>query len=325
MIKYLGIKTLQLITLLTGVSVISFTLVSFSPVDPVRAYIGDDMMKISPEQREKIVERWGLNQPPPIRFFKWFTQVMRGNLGESLIFNKPVAHVILERFALSLWLMAFAWLFSGIIGYILGLLAGALNGSPVDRFIRFYAYTLASTPAFWLGMLLLILFSVKLGITPVAGAAPPGKLISEIPLWQWLHHLLLPSLTLSIIGIAGVTLHTRQKLIEVMKSDYALFARAQGEKTWGVVIHHGIRNTILPAMTLQFASFSELFGGAVLAEQVFSYPGLGLTTISAGMRSDIPLLLGIVLFSAVFVFMGNMLADICYRFVDPRIRIGGAA
>ena len=323
MLKYLGRKTIQMISLLIGVAIISFTLVSLSPIDPVRAYIGDDMTRMSAEQRLQIAQRWGVDQPPPTRFFKWLGQIAQGNLGESLIFNKPVIEVIGERFALSLWLMGMAWLLSGLFGYFLGIVAGAWQGSAIDRAIRFYAYTLASTPAFWLGMILLIVFSVQLHLTPVCCAAPPGKPASEVTLWEWIHHLILPAATLSIIGIANVTLHTRQKLIDVLQSDYALFARAQGEKTWGIIQHHGFRNISLPALTLQFASFSELFGGAVLAEQVFSYPGLGQTVIQAGLRSDVPLLLGIVLFSAIFVFTGNTLADLSYRIIDPRIRIGG--
>lgn len=135
--------------------------------------------------------------------------------------------------------------------------------------------------------------------------------------------MVLPALTLSIIGIANMVLHTRQKLIDVLHSDYALFARAQGETTAGLVQQHGLRNVALPAITLQFASLSELFGGAVLAEQVFAYPGLGQATIAAALRSDVPLLLGIVFFSAVFVFVGNTLADLAYQLIDPRIRIGG--
>lgn len=323
MFRYFQRKGFQLLSLLAGVAVISFTLVSLSPIDPVRAYIGDDMMRMSFEQQKQIAERWGLDQPAPVRFGKWLGQMIRGNLGTSLIFNKPVAVVIREKFRLSLWLMAAAWALSGIFGFGLGVLAGARHGTLLDRMVRFYAYILASTPAFWLGMVLLVVFSVSLKVTPVCCAAPPGKSLADVSLWQWLHHLILPAATLSIIGVANVTLHTRQKLIEVLQSDYVLFARAQGEKTWGVVLRHGIRNISLPALTLQFASFSELFGGAVLAERIFSYPGLGLTTIQAGLRSDVPLLLGIVLFSAMFVFAGNTVADMVYRWVDPRIRIGG--
>ncbi len=132
----------------------------------------------------------------------------------------------------------------------------------------------------------------------------------------------LPALTLSVIGIAPIALHTRQKLLDVLASDYILFARARGERGFWLFWRHGLRAVALPAVTLQFTGFSELFGGAVLAEQVFSYPGLGQATVEAGLRGDVPLLLGIVLFSAVLVFTGNTVADLIYRAIDPRIREG---
>ena len=318
-------KLLRLILLLAAVAVFSFVLVSLSPIDPVNAYIGADVLQISPEQRDLIAERWGLNEPMTTRFFLWLKQFLQGNLGTSMIFNQPVTTVIANRFNASLQMMAAAWLLSGLFGLILGVLAGAKEGSLLDRAIRFYAYTLASSPTFWVALLLLIFFSVTLRVTPICCAAPPGVLLEDVTIWQRIHHLLLPALTLSLIGVASIALHTRQKLIEVLNSDYALFARAQGETTWGLIRHHGLRNIALPAITLQFASLSELFGGSVLAEQVFAYPGLGQATVQSALRGDVPLLIGIVFFSAIFVYTGNTIADITYQIVDPRIRIGRTA
>ena len=318
-------KLLRLILLLAAVAVFSFVLVSLSPIDPVDAYIGADVLQISPEQRDLIAERWGLNEPMTTRFFLWLKQFLQGNLGTSMIFNQPVTTVIANRFNASLQMMAAAWLLSGLFGLILGVLAGAKEGSLLDRAIRFYAYTLASSPTFWVALLLLIFFSVTLRVTPICCAAPPGVLLEDVTIWQRIHHLLLPALTLSLIGVASIALHTRQKLIEVLNSDYALFARAQGETTWGLIRHHGLRNIALPAITLQFASLSELFGGSVLAEQVFAYPGLGQATVQSALRGDVPLLIGIVFFSAIFVYTGNTIADITYQIVDPRIRIGRTA
>ena len=318
-------KLLRLILLLAAVSIFSFVLVSLSPIDPIDAYIGADVLQISPEQRDLIAERWGLNEPMTTRFFLWLKQFLQGNLGTSMIFNQPVTTVIANRFNASLQMMAAAWLLSGLFGLILGVLAGAKEGSLLDRGIRFYAYTLASSPTFWVALLLLIFFSVTLRVTPICCAAPPGVLLEDVTIWQRIHHLLLPALTLSLIGVASIALHTRQKLIEVLNSDYALFARAQGETTWGLIRHHGLRNIALPAITLQFASLSELFGGSVLAEQVFAYPGLGQATVQSALRGDVPLLIGIVFFSAIFVYTGNTIADITYQIVDPRIRIGRTA
>ncbi|MBD0267324.1 ABC transporter permease [Pseudanabaena sp. FACHB-2040] len=320
---FLSRKLVRLALLLLAVAVMTFVLLSLSPIDPVQAYIGADMLQISPEQRELIAQRWGLDQPMLGRFGDWLGQLVQGNWGTSMVFNQPVAQVINQRFQVSLQLLAIAWLISGLLGLGLGVLAGAFEGTWIDRGIRLYAYTLASSPTFWVALLLLIFFSVSLRVTPICCAAPPGVLSQNVTFWQHLHHLLLPAITLSIIGVANIALHTRQKLIEVLSSDYVLFARAQGETLGGILKHHGLRNILLPALTLQFASLSELFGGSVLVEQVFAYPGLGEATVQAALRSDVPLLVGIVFFSALFVYSGNTLADLAYQVIDPRIRLGG--
>ncbi|MBU1140395.1 MAG: ABC transporter permease [Proteobacteria bacterium] len=319
-LKFLLQKSIKLLVLLGAVALLSFFLVSRSPIDPIDAYVGAAILKISPEQREVIADRWGLDKPPAERFFCWAGRLVRGDFGISTIYNEPVLSVIGKRFITSFWLMLLAWSFSGVLGFLLGIAAGAQEESLLDRVIRLYAFTMASTPTFWVGMVLLTIFSIELDWTPICCAWPPGMSAEETCFWQRLHHLLLPALTLSLIGVAQITLHTRGKMIEAMNSEYVIFARAQGDSTLGIVFRHAVRNAALPAITLQFASLGELFGGAVLAEQVFSYPGLGKTTVEAGIRGDVPLLLGIVIFSAIFVFFGNTLADIIYKYIDPRMR-----
>jgi len=316
-------KALRLILLIAAVATFSYVLVSFSPIDPVDAYLGTAMLKVSPEQRDIIAQRWGLNQPPVERFFNWGARLIQGDFGISTIFNEPVLSVIGKRFVTSFWLMFLAWTLSGVLGFVLGVVSGTFENSVLDKSIGLYAYTMASTPTFWVGMVLLTVFSIQLGWAPVCCAWPVGLSPDQTTFVQRVHHLLLPAFTLSLIGIAQITLHTREKTIEVMNSDYAVFARAQGESELGIAFRHALRNVLLPAVTLQFASIGELFGGAVLAEQVFSYPGLGRTTVEAGYRGDVPLLLGIVLFSTTFVFIGNTMADLIYQAIDPRIRKKG--
>jgi len=218
--------------------------------------------------------------------------------------------------------MGVAWVLSGIFGFLMGIIAGMNQGKLIDRAIKWYCLTLAATPTFWLGLILLMIFAVGLGWFPIGLGVPVGVLSENVTLSEKIYHLILPALTLSIVGVANIALHTRQKLLDVLESDYVLFARANGESGLGLVWKHGIRNIALPAVTLQFASFSELFGGSVLAEQVFSYPGLGQATVSAGLRGDVPLLLGIVLISAVFVFTGNLIGDVICSVVDPQIKEG---
>lgn len=319
-IKHLSLSLARIVAIIAAVAVLSFVLVSHSPIDPVDAYMGTRILTISPEHRAQIASNWGLDRPAPERLATWALNLARGDFGWSIIYNEPVMDVIAKRFAASLWLMAVAWTLSGAIGFGLGIAAGMYPGSPLDRSIRVYALTLASTPTFWIGLLLLVVFAVGLGWAPICCAAPPGVPMSEATLLQRLRHLALPALTLSVVGVAQIAMHTREKMIEIRHSEYALFARAMGEGDWGFVRHHALRGVALPAITLQFASLGELFGGSILAEQVFSYPGLGQATVEAGLRGDIPLLLGIVIFSTVFVCVGNLVADILYWIVDPRIK-----
>ncbi|GMO00187.1 ABC transporter permease [Parageobacillus thermoglucosidasius] len=324
-IRFLVMKILRLASLLIAVSVISFWLVSLSPVDPIQAYIGADMLRVGTEQRQAIASYWGLDLPPMERFIRWAAALLHGDLGTSMIYRQPVAEVIHERFSNSFWLMASSWILSGIIGFVSGVIAAMKKDTWVDKMITWYCYTLVSTPTFWIGLMLLIIFSVWLGWLPVGLGVPAGVLAEQVTIEDRLRHMVLPMLTLSIVGIAPIALHTRQKLIDVLTSEYVRFAIARGEQGLGLVLRHGLRNIALPAISLQFASFSELFGGAVLAEQVFSYPGLGQATVEAGLRGDVPLLLGLVLFSTLFVFIGNGLADFLYQIVDPRLRGGGKA
>lgn len=317
---YISKKLAKFISLLIAICIISFLLVSYSPIDPVQTYVGADITRIGVEQREQIIEYWGLNDPKLEQLLNWGKSLLQGNLGTSLIYRAPVADVIMDRFLASLVLMGLAWLLSGIIGFILGIIAGMYEGTIVDKAIKLYCFTLASTPSFWLGLLFLMLFSVTLGWFPVGLASPAGVLTEDVTLIDRLKHLILPSLTLSVIGVANVALHTREKLLDLYASEFIRFARAKGEKGLSLLWRHGLRNISLPAISLHFASFGELFGGAILAEQIFSYPGLGQAVVQAGLSKDVPLLLGIVLFSTMFVFIGNLLADLLYRIIDPRIR-----
>ncbi len=317
-ISFLGYKAVRLFILVIAVAIISFILVDLSPVDPVRAYIGE--MSVSADQLAKLNAYWGVGKPLIEKVGDWLVNIGQGNFGISLIYRIPVLDVISERFSASLILMFTSWMISGILGFLLGILAGMYRDTWIDKVVKGYCYVLLSAPTFWIALLFLMIFSVYLGWFPSGLGVPAGVLSENVTFWQWLDRLILPATALSIVGIAQIAMFTRDKLINVLSSDFILFAKARGEKGWNLVKRHGIRNILIPAVTIQFLSFSELFGGAVLVEQVFSYPGIGQAAVAAGLRSDVPLLLGIVIFSTIFVFCGNTIADIIYNFVDPRIR-----
>ena len=314
----------RLALVLLCVALVSFGLMMLSPIDPVDAYLGPQVAQVSPEQRALIAERWGFDAPPAVQFGHWLRQLASGDLGWSHVYNQPVSEVIGQRFQLSIVLLAGAWLVSALLVFALGVMAGAKEGSPLDKMISTYAYLTASTPAFWLAMLAVLLFSVTLGWAPTCCAGPAGVLDQDVTLATRLHHLVLPVTTLALLGIANITLHTRTRMLALMRSDIAIHAFAQGAGRFDVAWRHGLRHASLPAVTLAFASLGELFGGSILIEQVFAYPGLGQATVAAGLRSDIPLLLGIALFTALFVSIGNLVADTLYGVIDPRLTKGGS-
>ena len=306
-----------------AVGLVVFALVSMSPIDPVQTNVGQAAyVNMSEAKRAQLASYWGGDVPFWERFANWAGALLQGDMGTSLRFNAPVSEVIAHRAANSLALMGIAWLLSGVLGFALGVAAGARRGGALDRVVRSYCFLLASTPTFWLGLLILMVLAVQLGWFPIGFSVPIGVSAADVTLADAVHHLVLPALTLSVTGVANIALHTREKVVDVLESDYVRFARARGESELSVIAHHGLRNVALPAVTLQCAFISEIFGGSVLVEQVFSYPGLGQAAVTAGLGGDVALLAGIALVSAALVFGGNLLAKILYGVLDPRMRIG---
>lgn len=323
MTKYLARHIVRFALMMLAVGLVVFALVSMSPIDPVQANVGQAAyVNMSEAKRAQLASYWGGDVPFWERFANWAGALLQGDMGTSLRFNAPVSEVIAHRAANSLALMGIAWLFSGALGFALGVAAGARRGGALDRVVRSYCFLLASTPTFWLGLLILMAFAVQLGWFPIGFSVPIGVSAADVTLADAVHHLVLPALTLSVTGVANIALHTREKVVDVLESDYVRFARARGESELSVIIHHGLRNVALPAVTLQCAFISEIFGGSVLVEQVFSYPGLGQAAVTAGLGGDVALLAGIALVSAALVFGGNLLANILYGVLDPRMRVG---
>lgn len=318
--RILALSGAKTAALMLAVSIVAFVLVTVSPIDPVQQYILGLGTAVSPEQRAEIEEYWGVNLPPAKRYMNWLSNLLRGNLGESALYRRPVADIIRERFSNSLALMLCAWALSGVTGFVLGCVMGMHRDTWPDKLLKSICYLLSSVPTFWLGLVMLLVFSVWLKWFPIGFSGPIGVASRDVTIWQKLYHLILPAVTLSFMSFANIALHTRQKLTDVLNSDYVLFARARGEENRTILWRHGLRNTVIPALTLQFASFSELFGGFVMAENVFSYPGLGSAAAAAGLSSDVPLLLGVTLFSALFVCVGNTMANLLYGLIDPQIQ-----
>lgn len=324
MLKGLLRGAARLLLLLAAVSALAFALVAASPIDPVRANTGQaSYAHMSDQKRAELAEYWGSDTPVIERYLHWLGGVLHGDWGESLRFNRPVATVLAERAGNTALLMLVSWLLSGLLGTGLGILAGMCRGRAPDRAIGAYCALLSATPTFWLGLVALMVFSVSLGWFPFGFSVPVGVDAASVTLSQRLYHMVLPALVLSCTGVASVALHVREKVIDVLESEYARFAATRGLATTQIVRRHGLRNLLLPAIVLQFAQVGEIFGGSVLVEQVFSYPGLGQAAVTAGVGGDAPLLVGIAVVSAAIVFCGNALADLLFSLLDPRVRYEG--
>ncbi|WP_299788470.1 ABC transporter permease [uncultured Shewanella sp.] len=308
---------LRLALQLILVVLLAYLLLAFSPLDPINSYLNGNLFGISAEQKAALISSLGLDQSVAQRMWHWFFELVQGNLGFSQLYQQSVLDIIKERLPLSLLLIGLSWICSLFLGYGFGLLAGLYRGGWPDRFIRNGAWLVASVPSFWLGMLLISLFSVALSLTPVCCAAPLGMQFGEQSLLSMGHHLILPVLTLTLVHMAPIVLHTREKVIDVLESDFVEYSRLHGDSNASVLRYHVIKNSLLPAVVLHFASFAELFGGSILAETVFNFPGLGATLVKAGLANDTALLMGCTLISAVLVFIGNLTANGLARSLLP--------
>lgn len=320
MAKRIAKEIFIFLLLILAVSFISFLLLDLSPIDPIASFARSRSVGLSPEAKQELIKVWGLDQPLIARYFTWLLNLFRGDLGISNIYGRKVIDIIGEGFSRSILLMAIAWIFQGIIGIWLGIVAGANQGKIKDKIIKAYAIIFASTPSFWVGILLIIVFSLKLKLFPSSMGSPVGVLREDITLADSFKHLVLPALTLVLVGVSNLILHTRSKVIDILNSDYVLYAKARGMKQGKILNKFAFKNLILPGLSLLFTSFSELFSGTVLVENVFNYPGIGGLTVEAGLRGDAPLLLGLVLFSTIFVYVGNRICDLLYLVIDPRLR-----
>ena len=316
--KYSGKILIRFISLILGVLLLTFGLMEVSPMDPVEAYIGS-IKRISTEQRQTVRERWGVDKPLSTKILNWTKNAIKGDFGYSVTFEKDVSEIIRQALSNSLLLILTAWILSFVFGVLLGVWAAIRQNRLADRVIKTIAYLFSSIPSFWFGILLLLIFSVKLKWFPIGYSSPIGK-AQQVLFSEKLYHMILPALTLSIMEISTICLYAREKLIEVLDSDYALYEYARGKSVIEVIKEHGIRNILLPVVTLQFGSINEIIGGTLLIESIFSYNGIGRITIKAGLRGDLPLILAITIVTATIVFVGNLIANMLYPLIDPRIK-----
>ncbi len=355
MARYILRRLLQAIPTLLGISIISFILVNAAPGDPVTMRtFGDPRM--TEETRQTLRRQLGLDQPLVVQYFTWLTGftarpgdqvammtsptntcayfggvnltvcnsgggVLRGDLGTSLDTKQPVWKRLVERMPATLELGIASLLLAMVIGVPAGVMAAVYRGTWFDGTVRIFTVIFTSVPIFWMALLLILVFAVILGWLPTGGRQTVS-LTQQFDLVDRIQHLILPAFVLALGGIAGFSRLMRTETLEVLNMDFVRTARAKGLPNGQVWFVHTFRNALIPMMTVLGPAIVGVLGGAVVVETIFAWPGMGRLTVSAAFQQDYPLVLGAGMFFAVLTILGNLLSDIFYGLVDPRVRLG---
>ncbi|WP_420583596.1 ABC transporter permease [Ruegeria sp.] len=312
MLSFILRRILIAIPTILLISVFVFSLQKLLPGDPVLAMAGEER---DPEVLEYLREKYRLNDPIPVQYVTWVGNALRGDLGISLRTNQPVTELIAEKLPVTIQLAVMAILFALVIGIPAGILSAVKKGTVTDYIANIVALSGLSIPNFWLGIMLILLVSVRLDLLPASGYVP----LSEDPV-KSITTMLMPAFVLGTALAATLMRHTRSAMLGVLKSDYVRTARAKGLHERRVVLKHAFRNALTPIVTLTALLFGELIAGAVLTEQIFTIPGFGKLVVDAVFNRDYAVVQGIVLVTAVGFIVMNLLADVAYVLLNPRLR-----
>jgi peptide/nickel transport system permease protein len=312
--RYLARRILLLVPVLAGVSVIVFLVLHLSPGDPAEVMLGSQATR---EDLERLRAELGLTEPLHVQYVRWLGHVLRGDLGRSLWMKRPVLGEVLTRFQATLVLTGTALLLSTAGGLALGLLSATRPNSLLDRVSAVASLFGASMPVFWLGIVLMVIFALGLGWLPASGMYAPygGGDVRDL-----LAHLVLPAVTLAAASVTIIARLTRSAMLDVLGQDYIRTARAKGLVERRVVVRHGLKNALIPIVTVVGVQAGYLLGGAVLTETVFAWPGVGTLMVQGILARDFPLVQGCVLVVAVSFVLVNLAVDLLYAYLDPRIR-----
>lgn len=308
MVAYLGGRLVQLIPILILISLIVFLILHALPGDPAQLMLaGAEGGAITPERIGELQEAMGLNDPLPIQYARFLRGVIVGDLGNSIRLRAPVTEIIMERFAFTIQLSLGGLVCALLMGLSTGILAALRPNSWSDFLFSVLAYIGMSMPLFWLGLVLIFVFAFQLRWFPPSGS-------------EGFDRLILPSLTLGFVSAGSISRLTRSSLMETLQEDYIRTAQAKGLNRRRIVLHHALKNAFIPVITIVGLQFGGMLAGAVVTETVFSRPGLGRLVVQAILWKDYPLAQGIILFLAVLFLAANLLVDISYAWLDPRIR-----
>ncbi|WP_226682681.1 ABC transporter permease [Sutcliffiella horikoshii] len=314
MISYIIRRSLMAIPLLFGITVLSFAIIQMAPGGPTSLMMDPN---ISKEDMKKFEERYGLNDPIHEQYFKWVTNMAQGDFGESLIRRGvPVSEMIMNRLPNTLLLMIVSTILAVIVAIPFGVISARKQYSLTDYTVTVTSFLGLATPNFWIGLVLIMVFAVQLQWLPTGGVA---TLNAEFSIIDRIQHLILPAFVLATADMAGLTRYTRSSMLEVLKQDYMRTARAKGLKENKVTYKHGLRNGLIPVITIFGLMLPGFIGGSVIVEKIFAWPGIGLLFFDSAFQRDYPVIMALTVISAVFVVIGNLVADILYAIFDPRI------
>lgn len=307
-------RVLNAIPMIITISIISFVLINFAPGDPVKAYITPES---TVEDIEIIRENMGLNDSILVQYIRWGKNVLKGNLGYSFADHRPVFDKVVERLPATIGLMGVSMIFSILLGTIMGLVSAFYNNKFVDKIFTLLNYIGISIPSFWFAMGMLHLFTLKLGWLPSIGMRSVG-VHTNIDL---LKHMVMPVLTLSISNTSVISRHVRSRTITQLNEDYVTVAIAQGASKREVLFKYVLKNSLLPLITIIGMSLPNLVSGAFITETIFGWPGLGQLGINSIFKFDYPMIMATTMFSSIILILGNLISDILYGVVDPRIKV----
>jgi len=322
MFSYITKRLLLMIPLIFGITLITFIVIHLAPGNPVEVQT-EMSLKVTAQAKENLKKLYGLDKPLHMQYIDWLKRFLKFDFGKSFVDGRKVVDKIIERIPITLTINILSLIMIFFIAIPIGILSATKQYSLFDKLSTMFVFVGFSTPTFWLALLLMILFGVNMGILPisgiqsldVSGMGPFDRIL------DWIKHLILPVGISAFGGIAGLSRYSRSSMLEVIRQDYIKTARAKGLTESRIVMKHAFRNALMPIVTILGLSVPGLIGGGVIFETIFAIPGMGQLFYSSTMARDYPTIMGILVIGAILTLFGNLIADISYAMVDPRVRV----
>lgn len=313
--RYVLRRLIQAIPLVLGITVIAFAILKVTPGGPLAAYEANP--DFSPADLQRLEHALGLDQPVPVQYAQWLGRFLTGDWGYSFATSQPVLAMIGQRLPNTLWLMSTVYIVTLLIALPIGVFTAVKQYSWFDHIATGATFAAFSMPTFWLGLLLIVTFGLTFRMLPLGGMLAPG---APFTIGDLARHLILPVATISLVQVGVYVRFLRASMLETTGQDYMRTARAKGLSEGRVISRHALKNAAIPFVTVAALDLPELFGGALVTEQIFGWPGMGRLFYDSALRSDYPVLMGILVIGATVVIVANLLADLVYGLLDPRIR-----